>query len=180
MDPLDSIDPGHRPPARRHRPVRRQPRKADRRLAWVTTLVIATSLLAGCARLANPEPRETPAAFPGITRILGYQGIAVEGIVAGDAGCSDQALAKTAISFQARGLDQTTPLAIRIYRFKNEDALQRNLGAIADCARTYVTDPETVVQIVEPPYVVMSQGPWAPEFTRTFESGLVTAATEGG
>lgn len=149
-------------------------------------LVIAILLagqLAGCsslARLSSPEPSPTPAGFPGITRVLGPQGIAIDTIVSGDAGCADQGLARTAISFRASGLDQATPLALRLYRFADDEALRRRLGDLSTCATAYVTDPERFVQIVVTPYVVQGEGPLAPEFERVLTEGLRTAAADGG
>lgn len=150
-----------------------------RRIAFVALLVGASVALGGC-KLAEAEPSPTPADFAGLTRVIGPLGIAVDQTVSGDAGCADAALARTAISFRAGGLDQRNPVPVHLYRFNDDTALQRNIGAIGTCATAYVTDAAQFIQIVESPYVIVGQGPWGPIFTRTLTDGLRTAARSGG
>lgn len=158
------------------------PRPVARPSASPALLLAALALagsLAGC-RLAASEPSPTPASFPGITRVLGVAGITTGSIVAGDPGCPDPALSKTAIAFTAVGLDQPTPVPLHLYRFADDEALGRNLSAIAACAATFVTDPEQYVQLVASPYVVVGEGPWGAAFTETLTKGLEAAASSGG
>jgi hypothetical protein len=145
--------------------------------------ILLGATLAGCSsieRLSSPEPSATPASFPGITRVLGPKGIFIDTIVSGDAGCADTGLAKTAISFRASGLDQPAPIALRLYRFADDAALQRRLGDLSTCAASYVTAPERFIRIVVSPYVVQGDGTLAPEFEQVLTDGLRIAATDGG
>lgn len=150
-----------------------------RRFTLAAAIAVAAIALGGC-RLAAAEPSPTPADFAGITRVLGPRGINVDSTVSGDAGCADRELARTAISFQAAGLDQPSPVPVHLYRFNDDAALQRNIGAIGTCARSYVADSSQFVEIVASPYVVVGQGPWGATFTRTLTDGLKTAASSGG
>lgn len=150
-----------------------------RTLALASLLLGSAVSLAGC-RLAAAEPSPTPADFAGITRVLGPHGIAVDGTVSGDAGCPDPNLARTAISFQAHGLDQPDAVVVHLYRFNDDAALQRNIGAIGACAKSFISDSSQFVQIVASPYVVVGQGPWGASFTQTLTDGLKTAAEAGG
>lgn len=150
-----------------------------RALVLAGLLSAAAVSLGGC-RLAEAEPSPTPADFAGITRVLGPHGISVDATVSGDAGCADANLARTAISFQAHGLDQPNAVAVHLYRFNDDAALQRNIGAIGTCAKSYVGDSSQFVQIVASPYVVVGQGPWGASFTQTLTDGLKAAAGSGG
>jgi len=76
----------------------------------------------------------------------------------------DPDLIRTAIRFDATGLDQTAPATLYLYVFRNRDAFERHRAEIGPCAAAYVGDPETFEQIEQSPYVVASQGPWAPQF----------------
>ena len=62
----------------------------------------------------------------------------------------------------AQGLDQAEPVTLYLYIFRNRDAFERNREASQPCAAAYVTDPGTFEQVEQSPYVVASQGPWAP------------------
>ena len=70
----------------------------------------------------------------------------------------------TAISFDAAGEDQTTPVRLYLYIFRNRASFERLRTTVDDCARSYVTDPETFESIDQSPYVLTGQGPWAPGF----------------
>ncbi len=149
-------------------------------LAAIAVLLVGASVRLGGCQLAEAEPSPTPADFAGITRVLGPLGVTVDQIVSGDAGCVNVDLARTAISFRAKGVDQPSAVPVHLYRFNDDAALQRNIGAIGTCATSYVTDPGQFVQIVASPYVIVGQGPWGPSFTKALTDGLRTAGTSGG
>ena len=52
---------------------------------------------------------------------------------------------------------------IRLYVFRNRDSFERLRATVDDCARSFVTDPETYETIEQSPFVVAAQGPWAPD-----------------
>lgn len=112
------------------------------RPARPAALILAVLLVAGCGHAAG-VPSPSPADFSGINTQLQAVGISIANVVSGDAGCPDATLAPTAIAFDARGLDQTAPVRIRVYMFRNRAAWERLAGEVAACARTYVTDPST-------------------------------------
>jgi hypothetical protein len=147
-------------------------------LAAVIVASVAT-LVAGCGAATRP-PSATPADFPGITRVLGPLGISVTDIVSGDAGCSDTHLAPTGISFHASGLDQATPVPLRVYIFHDDAAFQRNLDAVDACARSFITDPAQYQKLEASPYVLVGQGPWGERFAAALRQSLQSAATGGG
>jgi len=140
-------------------------------VAWV---------VAGCGAIPMTAPPATPTDFPGLAGRLNAAGIRVADFVSGDAGCDDPDLVPTAIRFAATGLDQTAPATLYLYVFRNRDAFERHRAAIGPCAAAYVEDPETFEQIEQSPYVVASQGPWAPEFEAALRRVLEAAAGTGG
>jgi len=140
-------------------------------VAWV---------VAGCGTISMTAPPATPTDFPGIAGRLNAAGIRVADFVSGDAGCDDPDLIPTAIRFDATGLDQTAPATLYLYVFRNRDAFERHRAEIGPCAAAYVGDPETFEQIEQSPYVVASQGPWAPRFEAALRRVLETAAGTGG
>jgi hypothetical protein len=146
-------------------------------------LVIAAALmvlLAGCGAFKGQTPAPTPADFEGIVANLSRRGITVQHVVSGDAGCPDQTLARTAIGFEALGVDQPTAVAIHLYSFADKEAFDRLRSSIDACARTFVTDPETFESIDAVPFVVAGQGPWAPGFKQALRAALEEAAQQGG
>ncbi len=143
-------------------------------------LVAAAALLAACGTISTSAPPATPTDFPGLAGRLNAAHIKVADWVSGEAGCTDPELAKTAIQFDARGLDQEMPVTLYLYVFRNRDAFERNRELIAACAASYVTDPGTFEQIEQSPYVLASQGPWAPEFETALRATLEEAAGTGG
>lgn len=149
-----------------------------RAVLTVLAVVLVCVLLNGCARTTD-LPSPTPADFGGMVDRLTSAGITVVNVVSGDAGCPDASLAKTAIAFDASGLDQVQPVRIRVYVFRDRDAWQRLSGSVAACARSYVTDPATYESLAPSPYVVSGQGPWAPSFAAALERAF-TAAAGGG
>ena len=143
-------------------------------------LLLAAVFLAGCGTISTTPPPATPTDFPGLAGRLSTAGIKAADWVSGDPGCQDPNLAKTAIRFDASGLDQAEPVTLYLYIFRNRDAFERNRAAIPPCAQAFVTDPATFEQIEQSPYVVASQGPWAPEFKAALRATMETAAGTGG
>lgn len=137
-------------------------------------------LLAACGTISTTPPPATPTDFPGLAGRLNAAGIKVEDWVSGEAGCDDTELRKTAIRFEAHGLDQPAPVTLYLYVFRNRDAFERNRVLIGPCAATYVTDPETFEEIEQSPYVLASQGPWATGFEAALRATLEAAAGTGG
>jgi hypothetical protein len=147
----------------------------------VAALLAAASLLvAGCGTVSTSAPPATPTDFPGLTGRLSVAGITASDWVSGDPGCADQELGRTAIRFVARGLDQAQPVTLYLYIFRNRPAFERNRAAIPACAASFVTDPATFEQVEQSPYVVASQGPWAPGFEAALRRTLEAAAGTGG
>ncbi|MDP9482937.1 MAG: hypothetical protein M3P84_06915 [Chloroflexota bacterium] len=144
----------------------------------VLAALVACVILVGCGR-ATDLPSPTPADFTGMRDILSRAGITVANVISGDAGCPDASLAKTAIAFDASGLDQVQPVRVRVYIFRNRDAWQRLSGSVAACARSYVSDPATYESLAPSPYVVSSQGPWGPGFAAALRSAFTAAAGSG-
>lgn len=137
-------------------------------------------LVTGCGAISMTAPPATPTDFPGLAGRLNAAGIRVADFVSGDAGCDDPDLVPTAIRFDATGLDQTAPATLYLYVFRNRDAFERHRAAIGPCAAAYVEDPATFEQIEQSPYVVASQGPWAPQFEAALRRVLEAAAGTGG
>jgi hypothetical protein len=154
-------------------------RTASSRARLVALVASAGIAVAGCGTVSFTEPPATPTDFPGITGRLNAAGIKVRDWVSGDAGCSDPELAKAAIRFTAQGLDQTTPETMYLYIFSNRDAFERNRERIGPCAAGFVTDPASFEEIEQSPYVVASQGPWAPKFEAVLRATLQQAAGTG-
>jgi hypothetical protein len=158
------------------------PDRARRRRAhvaptlWVTLLV---AILAGCSTISRTPPVPTPADFLGIAGAIAQRGISVTHVVSGDAGCADANLGKTAIAFDAVGLDQVKPVRVYVYIFRNRDTYERLRSTIDDCARTYVTDPATYESVETSPYVLSGQGPWAPSFKESLRAAIGVAAGTG-
>jgi hypothetical protein len=141
-------------------------------------VLAACFLLVGCGRAGQP-PSPTPADFSGMRDDLAAAGITVANVLSGDAGCADPSLAKTAIAFDASGLDQLQPVRIRVYIFRDRDAWQRLSAGVATCARSYVTDPATYESLAPSPYVVSGQGPWAAGFAAALKTAFTAAAGSG-
>ncbi len=151
-----------------------------RALARAAALGLALVVVAGCGDLIGTEPPATPTDFPGLTGRLKVAGVVLDDWVSGDAGCTDPDLIPASISFSAQGLDQSTPVKIYIYIFRNRAAWERNRDSIGQCAQAWVTDPQTYEEIQQSPYVLAGQGPWAPGFEAAIREVLETAAGTGG
>ena len=149
-------------------------------LAPVVLLAVLAVLAAGCGAIrVTPEPA-TPTDFPGLTSRLTAVSVTPSDWVSGDAGCSDPDLVPAAISFQASGLDQVTPVKLYLYVFRDRPAFERHRDQIGPCAKSFVTDPEAYEEIEQSPYVIAGEGPWAPRFEAALRSALATAAGTGG
>ena len=152
-------------------------RYSDRR-AFLALCLVAL-LVAACGVVSTSPPAPTPADFPGVAIELVKRGVVVEHPVSGDAGCSDRTLAPTAISFDASGLDQSTVVRIYLYIFRDRAAFERLRASVDDCARTFVTNPDTYESVEDSPFVVSGQGPWGSLFTTALRDGLKVAAGAG-
>ena len=142
-------------------------------------LLLALSL-SGCSAILESPPVPDPEAFPGIAGQLGRFGIDVQTWTSGDSGCDDATLNPTAIRFTAAGLDQPTPLTLRIFIFRDRAAWDRRLADVDTCAGKWATDPATFVIVQTSPYVVAGQGPWPPGFTAAIHEALTASAGNGG
>lgn len=150
-------------------------RRADLGRGLAAAFILAFAL-AGCgALLVSPPPAE-PEAFPGIAGRLGQFGIDVTSWTSGDAGCDDSTLRPTAIRFTADGLDQSSPLTLRIYIFRDHATWDRRLADVDTCVGTWATDPATFEIVQASPYVVAGQGPWPPQFADALRKGIEASA----
>ena len=158
---------------------RARPRAARRFAAAMVALLGFPLLLAACGAInVTPEPA-TPTDFPGLAGRFNAAQVKVRDWVSGDAGCTDPDLVKSAISFTASGLDQVEPVKVYLYIFSSKDAFDRHLGQVGPCATAFVTDAATFEQVAESPYVLVGQGPWAPDFTTAVQQVLEKAAGTG-
>jgi hypothetical protein len=147
---------------------------------WLLALVIAALAASACGTISSTAPPATPTDFPGLAGRFNAAGIEVSDWVSGDAGCTDPDLVPTAISFDARGLDQASDLRLYLYVFRNRAAFERHRDRIGPCAATFVTDAQTYEEIQQSPYVLAGQGPWTPEFEAAVRRTLAEAAGTGG
>ncbi len=154
-------------------------RRARSVAAIALAVVALAAMLVGCDRLSVAPPAPTPADFQGIAGEVVQRGIQVSHIVSGDAGCDDVELAKTAIAFDAVGLDQTTPVRLYLYIFRNRDSYERLRSTIDGCARSYITDPDTYETVETSPFVLSGQGPWGQAFKDNLRAAIIEAAGTG-
>ena len=136
--------------------------------------------LAGCGIVSTTAPPATPGDFPAIASELAQRGLVLDEIRSGDPGCNDPSLARTAIAFTARGLDQAEPTRLHIYIFRNRDAFERRRADVYACARSFATDPDDLGTIERSPFIVAGAGPWAPRFEALLEETLRELAGTGG
>lgn len=156
------------------------PARPRPRLPVLAVVVAALALVAaGCAAFTPQTPKPTATDFAGIVDELARVGVNVANVVAGDPGCDDQRLARTALSFDASGLDQAEPTRVHLYAFKNADVFDELRPFIDLCARSYVVDPADYATIDAPPYVFAGAGPWAADFERALRDALERAAVGG-
>ncbi|HSW43889.1 MAG TPA: hypothetical protein VLM76_15435 [Patescibacteria group bacterium] len=155
-------------------PAFRRPRRA------LVIALFAVALVSGACSAFTPQtPRPTATTFAGIVSELARVGVGVENVVAGDAGCDDRRLARTAISFDASGVDQGEPTRVYLYAFKNAAVFDELRPVVDLCARSYVTDPGAYASVEASPYVFAGPGPWAPEFEGALGDALGRAAVGG-
>jgi len=147
---------------------------------WFVALVLTALAVSGCGTISSTPPPATPTDFPGLAGRFNAAGIGVSDWVSGDAGCGDPDLVPTAISFDARGLDQAADVHLYLYVFRNRASFERLRDRVGPCAAAFVTDTETYEEIQESPYVLAGQGPWAPEFEVAVRATLKEAAGTGG
>jgi hypothetical protein len=150
------------------------------RILRVVGLVLVAAAIAACGTIAHSAPVPTPADFPGIAGGIAQRGIRVSHIVSGDAGCPNPDLGKTAIAFDAVGLDQATTVRIYVYIFRNRATYERLRSTIDACARSYVTNPDTYESVETSPYVLSGQGPWGASFRSNLRAAIEEAAGTGG
>ncbi len=143
-------------------------------------VLFAAVAVAACSFVETTPPSPTPADFPDTAIQLTQHGVTLDHVVAGDAGCDDKVLAPTAITFEASGLDQPTKVRMYLYIFNDRAVFERLRATIDDCARTFVTDPETYESLEQSPFVIVGQGPWGPQFKAALRAGLEVAAGTGG
>lgn len=160
-------------------PRRGADRRAEIGLGLGLTLTLALTLGA-CSAILESPPVPNPEPFPGIAGQLGRFGIDVQTWTSGDSGCDDPTLNPTAIRFTAEGLDQPTPLTLRIYIFRNHDTWDRRLADVDTCAARWTTDPASFEIVQTSPYVVAGQGPWPPAFADAIHKALTASAGNGG
>ncbi len=164
------------PPTRREARDRRPLRRLVVALAFGLPVVLA---LAGCDAFTPRSPQPTPTDFAGIVQEFEAVGIGVEHATSGDAGCNDQRLARTAIGFDAKGLDQATIVRVYLYAFRDQPTYDSLRPLVDACARTYITDPATYLTTEATPYVLAGRGPWAPAFAAALAAALRKAAVGG-
>jgi hypothetical protein len=150
------------------------------RLRAVVLAAVLPLAIAACGTVSMTAPPATPTDFPGITGRLNAVQIKVRNWVSGDAGCHDPDLVKSAISFDASGLDQAEPVRLYLYVFRDRAAFERHRDQVGPCAQSWVTDPQTYEEIEQSPYIVAGQGPWGTEFEATLRATLQEAAGTGG
>ena len=143
-------------------------------------VLFAALAVASCSFVETTPPSPTPADFQDTAIQLTQHGVALDRVVSGDAGCDDKVLSPTAIAFDASGLDQPTKVRMYLYIFRNREAFERLRASVDDCARNFVTDPETYESLEQSPFVIVGQGPWGPKFKAALRAGLEVAAGTGG
>ncbi len=147
-------------------------------------LGVAALLLAGvagaCGAISSSAPPHAPESFPEIASQLGRFGVEVADWVAGDAGCSDPTLGPTAIRFDVRGLDQASPITVRIYIFRDRETWERRRADVDTCVAEWAEVPASFEFVDRSPYVLAGPGPWPAEFKAAVSRALEEAAGSGG
>jgi hypothetical protein len=148
-------------------------------LRSIAACALALAAVSACGAISTTPPAPTPADFQGIATELTKRSVVIADLVSGDAGCDDPVLIPTAIGFDASGLDQAEPVRIHIYIFRNRASFEKLRASIDGCARSFVTDPETLETVEQSPFVLAGQGPWAPGFEAAIRDALEVAAGTG-
>ncbi|HEY6570856.1 MAG TPA: hypothetical protein VIZ22_11215 [Candidatus Limnocylindrales bacterium] len=159
---------------------RERPRAAPHGIAGALAGAVFTILVAACGSLNITPAPATPTDFPGLAGRFNAADVIVRDWVSGDAGCTNPDLIPASISFMASGVDQAEPVKIYLYIFRNRAAFDRHRDEVGPCALDFVTDPDTYEEVQESPYIVASQGPWAPGFEAAVRAVLAKAAGTGG
>ncbi|MCI0585126.1 MAG: hypothetical protein L0227_19910, partial [Chloroflexi bacterium] len=81
---------------------------------------------------------------------------------------------------EAQGLDQPTPVRLRIYIFRNREAWERRLADVDTCAAEWAVEPATFELLQVSPYVLAGEGPWPTDFGEAVERAIREAAGGGG
>ena len=149
------------------------------RLTVAPVLLLLVFVVAACGVLTTTPPAPTPADFQGIASEIVRRGIAIEHLVSGDAGCNDPVLNPTAIGLDASGLDQAEKVRLYLFIFRNRQVYERLRASVDECARSFVTDPDSFESIESSPFVLAGQGPWAPEFKAALRAALTEASGTG-
>jgi hypothetical protein len=150
--------------------------------AWIArpgVLLALALILAGCAAFTPQSPRPTATDFAGIVDELARAGVGVANVVSGEPGCDDQRLARTAIAFDASGVDQAGPTRVYLFAFKNATVYDELRPVVDLCARSFVADPADYSAVDATPYVFAGPGPWAPDFEEALRDALERAAVGG-
>lgn len=142
--------------------------------SWFGLLVIL--LVAACNGPIGETPRPTPQDFETLVGELTKVGVLVNEVRSGDPGCADAGLAAPAIAFSARGLDQSEPVRIHLFIFRNRDAYERRRADVDACARAFIGDPARIEAVDASPLVAIGEGPWAPVFREAVRTVLVAGA----
>jgi hypothetical protein len=153
---------------------------ASLRVVRLVGLALVVALFAACGTIGHNPPVPTPADFTGIAGAIAQRGIRVSHVVSGDAGCPDADLGKTAIAFDAVGLDQATPVRLYVYIFRNRATYERLRSTIDACARSYVTNADEYESVETSPFVISGQGPWGASFKSNLRAAIDQAAGTGG
>jgi hypothetical protein len=146
----------------------------------VAAVLVVAAIAAGCGALTVSPPVPGPESFPELSGQLGRLGVSIEDWTSGDDGCDDPTLAPTAIRFEAKGLDQPTPVTLRIYIFRNKDAWDKRQSDVDTCVAQWADDPATFEIVSTSPYILAGQGPWPPGFAGAVRAALMAAAGTGG
>ena len=137
-------------------------------------------LLVGCGFVSTSPPPVGPDDFVGITAKLAAERISVAHVVSGDSGCDDPELARTAIRFEASGLDQAEAATFYLYIFRNRAAFERVKADVEVCRTAYVRDASATPAIEVSPYVLATPDALAPGFAAALAEALEEAAGTGG
>jgi hypothetical protein len=150
-----------------------------RRLLLVMALGAVLVLAGGCSAFTPQSPPATPTDFAGVVSELALAGVSVTNVVEGDPGCTDQRLARTAISFSASGVDQATPTRVYLYAFKNPTVFDELRPMVDLCARSYVKIPSDYASVDATPYTFAGPGPWTQQFAGALRQALQRIAVGG-
>jgi hypothetical protein len=148
-----------------------------RRLAGV--LGVVALLVAGCSDLGGQPPQPTPQDFSGIAGQLQLQGLTIDRVISGDAGCSDARLIPTAIGFDVSGLGVASPIRARVFLFANDAAYQRRRPDVDTCTAAWSSDPANVEFVDVSPFVLVVQGPIPQAFKAALVRTITIAAGRG-